>query len=480
MSNNRPYGVHRLIDPAGTTDFMERLKDMGLHDADPVGVAVDEEQVILAQEKDVYILPRRGDGDYARFALAAAIMGASPPRLVALDAAETLVGLMHALGEPYPAREFFLRLSMCMLGDLRACAYNTGGAPAPTGISLQDQAFTARLLEPQLQFEAPNYYFAVSIPLARLRAEWRLFGMDAPPDWWVSYSDLWLHTLRRYTGDPTLEWLFTSGHDPLTGLAGLFEWPPDVTKAVLLWHICGRSVDVMAGVDAVLVDRLPDNLPAVGDQWNKRLPSLWLGIITLMQAYQRDRLARTLYGRKLHGGLHPGVASAHTILGTVTDIMEVAGVTFGNNRPGPAVMIQDIETDPLSDLLRVTGTGPKNTEESARWIEILTDLATLANPLGLEPLRATVVQPPPVAQAKEALTSISSGDSGTTPTTTIPRKRVRGASSTGIRTPKRRRTRPRNSSADPKPSRAPTAKPKTQSCGSSPKRNRRRSSGTPT
>jgi len=451
---------------------------MGFHDADPVGVAVDEEQVILAQEKDVYILPRRGDGDYARFALAAAIMGASPPRLVALDAAETLVGLMHALGEPYPAGEFFLRLSMCMLGDLQACAHNTGGAPAPTGLSLQDQAFTARLLEPQLQFESPPYYFAVSIPLARLRAEWRLFGPDAPPDWWVSYSDLWLHVLRRYTGDPTLEWLFTGGHDPLTGLAGLFEWPPDVTKAVLLWHICGRSVDVMAGVDASLVDRLPDNLPAVGDQWNKRLPSLWLGIINLMQAYQRDRLARTLYGRKLHGGLHPGVASAHTILGTVQDIMEVAAVTFGNNRPGPAVMIRDIETDPLSDLLRVTGMGPKNTEEMDRWIETLTDLATLANPLGLEPLKATVVQPPRVVQASGALTSTSSGGSDTIPAIPMPPRKVVGSISRGIPTPKRRQTRPANSSAAPKPSPAPIAKAK--SCGSSPKRNQRRSSRTPT
>ena len=398
MSNNRPYGVHRLIDPAGTTDFMERLKDMGLHDADPVGVAVDEEQVILAQEKDVYILPRRGDGDYARFALAAAIMGASPPRLVALDAAETLVGLMSALATPYPAREFFLRLSMCMLGDLRACAYNTGGAPPPTGISLQDQAFTARLLEPQLQFEAPNYYFAVSIPLARLRAEWQVFFLEEPLDWWVTYSDLWLHVLRRYTGDPTLEWLFTSGHDPLTGLAGLFEWPPDVTKAVLLWHICGRSVDVMAGVDASLVDRLPDNLPAVGDQWNKRLPSLWLGIITLMQGYQRDRLARTLYGRKLHGGLHPGVASAHTILGTVQDIMEVASVTLGNNRPGSDVLIMPSTIDPLDDLLRVMGTGP--TREKEKWIDLVQELAPLANPLGLEPLKVTVVTSPQESPAK--------------------------------------------------------------------------------
>jgi len=472
VSDNRPYGIHRLIDPAGTTDFMERLKAMGFHDADPVGVAVDDEQIILAQEKDVFILPRDGGGDYARFALAAAIMGASPPRLVALDAAETLVGLMHALSAPYPAGEFFLRLSMCMLGDLRACAYNTGGAPAPTGISLQDQAFTARLLEPQLQWEAPSYYFAVSLPLARLRAEWRLFGLDAPPDWWVSYSDLWLHVLRRYTGDPTLEWLFTGGHDPLTGLAGLFEWPPDVTKAVLLWHICGRSVDVMAGVDASLVDRLPDNLPAVGDQWNKRLPSLWLGIITLMQSYQRDRLARTLYGRKLHGGLHPGVASAHTILGTVQDIMEVAACTFWNNRPGPTVMIRDIETDPLSDLLRVYGTGPKNTEESTRWIEALTDLATLANPLGLEPLKVTVVEAPPAGQAKEALTSISSGDLATTPTTPTPPRKAPGASSTGIRTPKRRRTRSRKSSVAPKPSPVTAVGPL---CESSPRRSQPRS-----
>lgn len=444
MSANRPYGVHRLIDPAGTTEFMAALEKTGFHDADPVGVAVDEEQVILAQEKDVYILPRRGDGDYARFALAAAIMGASPPRLVSLDATETLVGLMHALGEPYPTGEFFLRLSMCMLGDLQACAYNTGGAPPPTGLSLQDQAFTARLLEPQLQFEAPNYYFAVSIPLARLRAEWRLFGMDAPPSWWVSYSSLWLHTLRRYTGDPTLEWLFTGGHDPLTGLAGLFEWPPDVTKAVLLWHICGRSVDVMAGMDAALVDRLPDNLPAVGDQWNKRLPSLWLGIITLMQAYQRDRLARTLYGRKLHGGLHPGVASAHTILGTVRDLMEVAGVTFHNNRSGPAVMIRDIETDPLSDLLRVTGTGPKNTEDMNQWIDQLTDLATLANPLGLEPLKATVVAAPREVQAKEGLTRSSTGLSDTIPTTTTLTRTVRGATLPGIPIRKRRPIKPKS------------------------------------
>ena len=475
MSNDRPYGVHHLTDPAGATEFMGRLKEMGLHDADPVGVAVDDKQIVLAQEKDVYIIERTGGGDYARYALAAVLMGASPPRLVALDATETLVGLMHALGESYPAGDFFLRMSMCMLGDLRACAHNTGGAPVPINLSLQDQAFTARLLEPQLQFEAPPFYVAVSLPLARLRAEWQLFGLDAPPDWWVSYSSLWIYALRRYTGDPTLEWLVTSGHDPLVGLAGLFEWTPDVTKAVLLWHICGRSVDVMAGVDAALVDQLPDNLPAVGDQWNKRLPSLWLGIINLMQAYQRDRLARTLYGRKLHGGLHPGVASAHTILGTVQDLMEVAAVSFHNNRPGPAVMIRDIETDPLSDLLRVYGTGSKNTEESTQWIQTLTDLATLANPLGLEPLKATVVQAPPAGRASEVLTSTTSGGLDTTLPTTTLQKKVPGATLPGIPIRKRRPTRPGNSSADPKPSPV-TAQVVAKSCASSPKRSRQRSS----
>jgi hypothetical protein len=258
----------------------------------------------------------------------------------------------------------------------------------------------------------PKFYFAVSVPLARIRAEWRLFGLEAPADWWVSYSDLWLRSLLHYTGDPTLSWLFNSGEDPVMGLSRMFELGTETTRAVLVWHICGRSIDVMADTAPTLVDRLPDNLPEVGDLWNKRMPSLWLGITQLMGSYQRDRLARTLYGRKFRGGRHPGAASAFTILGTVQDLLEVAAVTFHNNRPSPAIMIKGVDSNPLSSVARVLGTGSRNTEEHEQWLNDLRPLATLAEPLAAIRLEATVVdgRPSQGAPAAESPTTVYNAD----------------------------------------------------------------------
>jgi hypothetical protein len=351
-----------------------------------------------------------------------------------------------------------------MIGDLNGAAYTSGHAAPAAKLSPEDEAYTARLLEPQYQTECPGYYVAVTLPLVRLRAEWAIFGrnLNPPPSWWISYPDLWLRTLHFYTSDPTLGWIFNEGHDALGGLARLFEWAPDLTKAVLVWHICGRSVDVMADVAPALIPQLPDNLPEIGDLWNRRLPSLWLGITNLMQSYQRDRLAKTRYGRKLRGGAHPGAASAHVIFGTVRDLVEIATVTIHNNRPDESVLIRDVDSDPLAGVLRITGTGPTDKGEQERWIETLSQLAPLANPLsvGLEP---TVVQPPAEAPAKEGSHLSSGGSPATSPTTPNlpPAGSILGRTTANTPTP--RRTRRTKSSVAPRRSRATSVAPCSES-----------------
>lgn len=483
-SVDRPYKVHSTDSTDAIRAFMQWLQEMGLSTADPVGIAVGEDGLALAQGEDLYLVSPGEQGKFARGALAAAIMGAAPPRLVSTNAEDTLVELNHFLLGYYPACDFFGRSAQCMIGDLLSCAATVGHAPAARDLSLPDAAYTARLLEPQYQQEAPPYYVRVSLPLVRLRAEWRLFGTDAPAEWWVSYPDLWIRVLTHYTADPTLTWMLNEGQEPVPAIARLFEWPVERTVAILLWHICGRSVDVMQSdlphgtwLTTGHVEALPDDLPAVAGLWDRRLPSLWAGITSLMQGYSQNRLARTLYGRKMLAGQHPGAASAHTILGTAQDIMEVAAVTFWNKRPGPSVMIKRVDSFAVDPVRRVVGVGPQAVERE-QWIETLTALAPLAAPLGMVRLAPTVVRPPeesPAVPASRESTRSSSGPSGTTPTTPTPGKAQGGSTSTGKsrRAKKQSRTKPSTSAADPRPSRATAA---ARSSASSPGKSRAKSS----
>ena len=477
MSEDRPYKVHSTDSTDAIEAFMRWLQEVGVSTADPVGIAVGEDGLALAQGDVLYLVSPGEQGQFARSALAAALMGDSPPRLVATNAEDTLVKLSHFLAWIYNDRELFGRLAQCMIGDLLSCAATVGHAPAARDLSPPDAAYTARLLEPQYQEEAPPYYVRVSLPLVRLQAEWRCWGQDATADWWVSYPDLWIRVLTRYTADPTLTWMLSEGQEPVPAIARLFEWPVEQTVAVLLWHICGRSVDVMAEVVPQHIDGLPDDLPAVAGLWDRRLPSLWAGITSLMQGYTQNRLARTLYGRKMRTGQHPGAASAHTILGTTQDIMEVAAVSFWNSRPGPSVMIKRVDSFAVDPVRRVVGVGPQAAERE-QWIQTLTALAPLAAPLGMVSLAPTVVRSPeesPAVPVSGESTSDSSGPPATTPTTPIPGKGQGGSTSTGKsrKGQKRSRTKPAASAAAPTPSPVTAAKP---SCKSSPGKSRAKSS----
>ena len=465
MSEDRPYEIHSTDSTGDIGDFMKWLQEVGASKADPTGIAVDAGGLALSQGENVYLVGSGEEGQFAHAALAAAIMGGAPPRLVSTNAEETLVRLNHLLrADDYAAADFFGRTAQCMIGDLLGCAATVGHIPAAKNLSLPDEAYTARLLEPQYQVEAPPYYVSVSLPLARLRAEWRLFGEDAKSDWWVSYPSLWLRVLTKYTGDPTLTYVLDESEEPLAAIARLFEWPLERTIAVLIWHICGRSVDVMAGAGAVHMDALPDDLPAVAGAWDRRLPTLWAGITGLMNSYTQNRLAKTLYGRKLHSGQHPGAASAHIIFGTTQDLMEVAAVSYWNNRPGPSVMIKRVDSFAVDPAIhRVVGVGPQAVEERESWIQKLTHLAPLEAPLGTVRLAPTVVRPPEessVVPAKEGSIKSSSGPTDTTPTTPTPGKDQAGLTSPGSQKPKKRpRGRPKTSKAGRKRGRATAAKP---------------------
>lgn len=450
--SDRPYKLHTTTGAEGTRLFMEWLQKVGANDADPVGVAEEMDGIALAQEEDVYVLEPGPEDDFGRAALAAALMGSSPPRLVAVDAEQTLVSLSEVLRGHYPPDDFFRRLSACMVGDLKGCAYVSGHAAIGwDNLSVADAAYTARLLEPQYKFEAAPFYTAISLPLARLKAEWRMFGWEKPADWWVAYPRLWVRSLAHYTTDPTLTWLFNEGQDPLEGLARLLEWPLERTEAVLVWHVCGRSVDVMAKVAPALMEHLPDDLPAVGDAWNRRFPNLWLGITNIMNTYSESRTAHTRYGRKQGSGLHPGEASAFTIFGTVQDILDVLAVTLWNNRPHNEIMIKRVDHSALEPTLRVIGVGPAGALEQEKWIQTVGELATLASPLGSMPLMPTVVQSPepPEAQASVASIKGSGGSTGTIQETTTLAQTRGGNSLSGKSrsTAPRRQTKPKGSGA---------------------------------
>lgn len=285
--------------------------------------------------------------------------------------------------------DIFAVLAPAIVGDLTAAAHCVNQEVTPPGKfrRIEHDAYEVALLLPQYEHGICRYYGKVGVPLGKVVAEGQLGGKKAP-EWFVTYEHLWLRVFAYWTGDPILGWAFTGDRDPWEALASSLKRPREELEVLLRWQACGRDLMCFTQRFANRVRDLPDDLGALGDEFDRRLPNISWSCRQMMQSYVDTRNAETLYGRRLRPGKLVGEAVAFRVFGTVEEIISNAAVTFWNQRPSRDMLIENFEGGPDADVIRVNGFGPR--EGKHQWAENLRQLAPLANPLGSLPLKPRV------------------------------------------------------------------------------------------
>lgn len=281
-----------------------------------------------------------------------------------------------------------------IVGDLTQAAHciNQNVTPHSKFKRIDQNAFEIALLLPQYEYGIAPYYSKVGLPLSKLVAEAAIVGNRGDPDWYVTYSNLWLRVLAFYSGDPTLGYAVAEDRDPIDAVANLFKCGPFEAEVLLLWQCCGRDMETFKNRFGDRVRDLPD-IDELNKKIDRYMPALANSCAVMIRSYADTRLIETRYGRKLRPGVPMGEAVAFRVFGTVEELVAIAAVTFWNQRISSDILITRFEGGPAADVIRIAGFSPHTVEGQYTWLNELKALAPLANPLGSLPLKPTVFAP---------------------------------------------------------------------------------------
>lgn len=381
---NNPFETHQVNSLAEVGPFAEWLSGTARAEQ-KVAIALRERQkkIAFSTRDDCWIVDLKSPAAPFVFGiLRTQIIDHNQIKLVARDLYQDLVDLSKILAPllGFTPNNVFQNLAPAFVGDLTSAAHviNQTVTPKNKMRLVEHDAYDVALLEEQYGIGIVPYYEKVGLPFAKLQAE-AVVNPKRAPEWWVTYQYLWIRVLAYYTGDATLVWSFAEGRDPLESIQNVIHCESrEQAEALLLWQACGRDIAVFRTRFAALIPLLPDSLPVWANIMDKALPSLSVACGQMQQAYQESRSVETLYKRKLRPGNPAGEAVAFRVFGTVEDLLNVAAVTFWNNRPTTDVLISYF--DGTIGTTRIGGVGPQRGVEA--WTQQLKPLSTLANPLG--------------------------------------------------------------------------------------------------
>lgn len=362
-------------------------------DKTPVGIAATSDELAFATKERGWLL-RSWDWPVATSRLLAAMLERlllaerTGPALVTLDTGN----LAHDLTAWWLGEYDHVGLLKNIVHDLTALEYATG-RPVLREAPPIKLALDAAVVGPMLALEAPNFYRAVGVPLARHKAQKSHSIPAYGPSWhrWtVSYDWLLFRVLTYYTSDPTLIRWFQEERSPLHELAALLELSSEQATAFLLWLCCGEDEGLLASRHPDWVAHLPESPQLIrAARADKSVPALRLGLIRLVDQFSADPRAHTLYGRRSPWGLTPRELLHFVLLGSVNDLLDVAVVTFCNLGSKIHWLVQEDAAN-YNHWLRALVVGYTE-ERPMDWQQKLEKPATLNHPLGVVGLEPRII-----------------------------------------------------------------------------------------
>lgn len=252
---------------------------------------------------------------------------------------------------------------------------------APTQQSFEHlvlDALDLAVVGPQLETQAPRYYRAVGLPLAR--EESLPYAPLPGKRWQVTYDNLFLRVLAHYTREPVLIRLFRDQPEqpPLDWLADYtgLDTSVDLLSMLLLLTL-DDSLLLLRHYFPDWVEALPSN-PALmkHEVFDKKLPVVRLWLAEEAERLRQRPVASSLYGRKSPSGpRQPGELLYHIIFGSIDELLAVFRVSMGRY-DGPT-RLQATEPWRRAVLVGYTGREMEMFEAEA------TTLAELGNPLAV-------------------------------------------------------------------------------------------------
>lgn len=360
----------------------------------PVGLSAGLHELALATRERGWLIPRGTPASPLIAPMLGKLLLAerTGPALVLRNTSLAADALDSWLGPDYDRASLLANV----VHEMTALEYATGrpvlrAYDTPT---LQD-ALDAATVGPMMAVEVPRFYRDVGLPLGKHRAQ-KLEPIyhDGVPDegwhrWTVMYDWLLFKVLAHYTHDPTLIRWFQEERNPMTELGQLLELMPEQAIAFILWMCCGEDEGLLSKSYPDWAARMPENPQLVkAARADKHIPTLRLGLVRMLEKFGFERRAMTLYGRRAPWGLPPPELLHFTILGSVSDILDVAAVSLINLGSNTHWLMRESDSG-YSFWLRATLVGYIR-RDSLQWQQELEQLTPLNNPLGMVSLAPKV------------------------------------------------------------------------------------------
>ena len=237
--------------------------------------------------------------------------------------------------------------------------------------------------------QLPGYYAKIAEPIQRLKTR----ELKEGEAWAVSYSNLLAKVIAKYTMEPTLI-RPNDLDDPTenfreslnnTTADDSAEISHEDAYAWLIYAAIGVPPNHLTGTaDRSVVEGIVKDMDRILD---KTLPIVKVRASETVERAYLSKEAKTLYGRVLPVDqmTPPENILAHTLIGTVVDIINVAVVTFTNN--GASVKVPTITG--TEERIKIEGTCRK--KEKYEWLKTLTQLAPVGGPLSPVRLNPVVI-----------------------------------------------------------------------------------------
>lgn len=234
--------------------------------------------------------------------------------------------------------------------------------------------------------QLPGYYTKIADPLQRLKMR----ELKEGEPWAVSYSNLLAKVITKYTMEPVL--LKPNDlDDPVENFREVVQSFAQVAFGEDIEDLSHAEtydwlIYAAIGLPPPALKELP-SLKLLDGILDKTLPIVKVRATETVERAYLAKEATTLYGRVLPVDqmTTPEQILAHTLIGTVLDIIHVAVVTFTNN--GASVKVPTI--DGMEERIKIEGTCRK--KEKYEWLKTLTQLAPVGGPLAPVRLNPVVI-----------------------------------------------------------------------------------------
>lgn len=352
------------------------LIDLGNEiDKTMVGIAVYRDEIAFATPAKVWKVPTDiyAAKDVLRNVL---VSEKAAPALISRDAKYDINQLDKYLKL---TREEKKILSRNFVHDMRALEYVTGYSLTLNrgSLPITNDALDAATVGTMMAIDLPPYYTQVAMPLIGYTP---VLADEETSRWSIIYEHLLFRILAHYTQDPTIVSLLNDNQDPMEKFAEIVELDKQQAQAFLLWMCCGEDMSVLNKYHRLEAREMPESPQLIkATKIDKKIPTLRLGLIRMIEQFTNNKRAHTLYGRQSPLGSSREELLHFVLFGSISDILDVVMVSLLNLGSDTHVLLIEGSTNyPYSTRALIVG---RTDQPAIEWQNQLEQLAPLNNPL---------------------------------------------------------------------------------------------------